>query len=767
MYFQEDIVANKLVILESPNKIKAVKGYLGKNYKVIASVGHVRDLPKSTLGIDLEHDFAPKYINIRGKGDIIKGLKQEAKNADTVYLATDPDREGEAISWHLMQVLGLDENKAKRIRFNEVTEGAVKAAVKNPGSIDMNLVDAQQTRRILDRIVGYQLSPILWKKIKSGLSAGRVQSVATRLIVDRENEIRAFKSEEYWTIDAMLQTKAGKSFKATYVTSAKNKFELSDKQKTDAVLEKIEGKPFTVKELKKAVRYKNPAPPFITSTLQQEAYKRLGFSSAKTMKTAQELYEGISLGADGTHGIITYMRTDSLHISSVAADSAEEYIVANYGKDYYPEKRRFYKSRNGAQDAHEAIRPSYMNYPPKDIKQFLSGDQYKLYKLIWDRFLASQMASAVLDTVTIDTDCAGVAFRSSGYTIRFMGYMALYDYKADEKTDEDNEKNNILPAVEQGDSLACTEILPLQHFTQPPARYSEGTLVKALEERGLGRPSTFASTVTTIIQRGYVEREAKTLVPTPLGELTTKLMCDNFAEIVDYGFTANMEESLDEVENGNKEMLDVLREFYADFEKEVESAQKNIDKENYKLPVVETDIVCEKCGSRMIVKSGRFGKFAACPNYPECKNTKALDKDGNPVTDDEKASAVTPAPDDVKCDICGGPMVIRRGRYGQFYACASYPKCSGTKPITKEIDVPCPLCSSKLVIRHGRNRTTFYSCTGYPKCKFTSCDVPTTQKCPVCGGMLLQKRGKEDVFVCYNKECSYNAKPKKSKAAKE
>lgn len=759
-------MANKLVILESPNKIKAVKSYLGKNFKVIASVGHVRDLPKSTLGIDVEHDFTPKYINIRGKGPLIKEMKKEAKAADTVYLATDPDREGEAISWHLMQVLELDETKAKRIRFNEVTESAVKAAVQNPGNLDMNLVDAQQTRRILDRIVGYQLSPILWKKIKSGLSAGRVQSVATRLIVDRENEIRAFKAEEYWTIDAMLKTADGKSFKATYLTSARNKFELSDKEKADAVLEKITGKPFTVKELKKSVRYKNPAPPFITSTLQQEAYRRLGFSSAKTMKTAQELYEGISMGTDGTHGIITYMRTDSLHISKGAADSAEEYIKSVYGPEYYPEKRRFYKSRNGAQDAHEAIRPSDMSYPPKYIREYLSNDQYKLYRLIWDRFLASQMASAVLDTVTIDTECGGVPFRSSGYTVRFMGYMALYDYKTDEKNDEDSEKDNILPAVEKGDALECTDISPLQHFTQPPARYSEGTLVKALEERGLGRPSTFAATVTTIIQRGYVEREAKTLVPTPLGEITTKLMCDNFAEIVDYGFTAGMEESLDEIENGEKKMLDVLRPFYADFEKEVDAAFKNINRESYKLPVVETDILCEKCGSRMVIKSGRFGKFAACPNYPECRNTKALDKDGNPITKEEKEASVTPAPDDIKCDLCGGPMVIRSGRYGKFYACASYPKCNGTKPIAQEIDLPCPLCGSKLALRYGKRRAAFYSCTAYPKCKFATNDTPTDKKCPVCGGMLLQKRGKENVFVCYNKDCAYNAKPKKVKESK-
>ncbi len=752
-------MATKLVILESPNKVKAVKGYLGKNYKVVASQGHVRDLPKSTLGIDIEHGFEPKYINIRGKGELIKNLRQEAKNADVVLLATDPDREGEAISWHLMQVLGLDEKKAKRIRFNEVTENAVKAAVKNPDEIDMKLVDAQQTRRILDRIVGYQLSPVLWKKVKNGLSAGRVQSVATRMVVDRENEIRAFKSEEYWTIDALLETEKGKTFKASYVS--KGKFELSDKEKADKVLEKTEGKPFTVKELKKAVRYKNPAPPFITSTLQQEAYKRLGFQSAKTMRTAQELYEGISLGQDGTHGIITYMRTDSLRISTVARDAAKDYILSVYGKEYYPPKARVYKTKSGAQDAHEAIRPSYMEYPPQKIKQYLTNDQYKLYKLIWDRFLASQMASAVIDTVTIDTDCGGVPFRSTGYTVRFEGYMALYDYKNDK--DEEEEKATVLPQVEEGDVLECKEITPLQHFTQPPARYTEGTLIKALEEKGIGRPSTYAPTITTIIQRGYVEREAKALAPTSLGEITTKLMCDNFEDIVDYGFTASMEDSLDDIESGNKNMADVLRDFYEGFEKDLEKANETIDRENYKLPVVETDIVCEKCGSKMVVKSGRFGKFAACPNYPECRNTKPLDKDGNPISKESAAKEATPAPDDIKCELCGGPMVIRRSRYGQFYACASYPKCKGTRPINKELDVDCPLCGKKLAVRHGKNRSTFYSCTGYPDCKFISYDVPTNEKCPVCGSMLLQKRGKEDSYVCSKKDCSYNADKKKSK----
>ena len=761
----EITVASKLVILESPNKIKAVKGYLGKNYKVIASQGHVRDLPKSALGIDVDDGFIPKYINIRGKGDLIKSLKSEASKADVVYLATDPDREGEAISWHLMQVLDLDEKKAKRIRFNEVTESAVKNAVKNPVKLNMNLVDAQQTRRILDRIVGYKLSPILWKKIKSGLSAGRVQSVATRLIVDRENEIRAFVPEEYWTIDVLLETESGKSFKASYHTSSRNKLKLSDKENTDAVLEKISGHSFTVTDIKKAVRYRNPAPPFITSTLQQEAYRRLGFQSSKTMKIAQELYEGISLGSEGTHGIITYMRTDSLHVSSFAADNAEQYIRQNFGNEYYPDKRRFYKSRNGAQEAHEAIRPSYMAYPPKAIKQFLTNDQYKLYKLIWDRFLASQMASAELDTVTIDTECNGVAFRSSGYTIKFMGYMALYDDKGEEKNDEEGEKDNILPAVQKNEFLSCSDISPLQHFTQPPARYSEGTLVKALEEKGIGRPSTFAPTISTIIQRGYIERDAKTLAPTALGEVTTRLMCDNFDDIVDYGFTADMEDSLDEIENGNRKMLDVLSEFYTGFEKDLDLALKNIDVNNYKPPVEETDIECEKCGSKMVIKNGRFGKFAACPNYPSCRNTKPLNKDGTLATETKKAAETKAAPDNIKCDICGSSMVIRKGRYGQFYACSEYPKCNGTKPITKEIDVPCPLCSSKIVVRHGRNKSTFYSCTGYPNCKFTSYDLPTTQKCPVCGQILLQKRGKEDVFVCIDKKCSYNAKPSKSKKA--
>ena len=745
-----------LVIVESPAKAKTIKGYLGKNYKVTASKGHVRDLPKSTLGVDIENDFTPKYINIRGKGDLIKELKNEAKNADTVYLATDPDREGEAISWHLAKVLGISEDKIKRVKFNEITKPCVKAAIKQSGKIDMNLVDAQQARRILDRIVGYKLSPILWKNVKSGLSAGRVQSVATRLIVDRENEIRAFKPKEYWTVDAVLETSEKNRFSAYYYGTQKGKAELNSKEDADRILADINSNPFKVKTIKKAQRLKNPAPPFITSTLQQDAYRKLGFQSSKTMKVAQELYEGISLGENGTHGIISYMRTDSLRISDLAADAAKEFILNTYGEKYYPKNRRVYKTDSGAQDAHEAIRPSYIEYDPKSIRGFLSNDQYKLYKLIWDRFIASQMSCAIIDTVTIDTECGNSIFRSSGYTISFPGFLTVYEESSDEELSS-KEKSTKLPIVNEGEILSAAEVTPNQHFTQPPARYNEASLIQTLKEKGIGRPSTYAPTVTTIIQRGYVERVSKALAPTQLGELTTSLMVDNFPDVVDFSFTANMENSLDEIENGSKHLLEVLKEFYDDFDAEMKKAEKTVEQKSYKLPVIETDITCEKCGSKMVVKSGRFGKFAACPNYPACKNTKPLDKDGNAIEKDSQSdNTPQPAPDDIKCDVCGSPMVIKRGKFGMFYACSNYPKCSGTKPIYKGLDVNCPLCGEKIVMRRGKNRTAFFSCSGYPKCKFTSCDTPTNEKCPDCGSMLLKKRGK-NMYVCNNKKCSYKA----------
>ena len=750
---------SNLVIVESPSKASTIKGYLGKGYKVVASKGHVRDLPKSSFGIDIDNNFAPKYINIRGKGPLINELKKDAKNADTVYLAADPDREGEAISWHLANVLGLDDKKAKRVTFNEVTKTAVKTAIKNPSKINMDLVDAQQARRILDRIVGYKLSPVLWKKIKSGLSAGRVQSVATRILVERENEIRAFVPEEFWKIEAELGSAKG-TLKALFFGNEKGKIDIHDKDNADNIVQTVKNGVFKVKNIKKAVRANNPQPPFITSTLHQEANKRFGFRSEKTAKLAQELYEGISLGEHGTRGLITYMRTDSLRISDTAAEAAKEYIVNKYGSDYYPKTRRTYKSRAGAQDAHEAIRPSDMAFPPQLVKQFLSPEQFKLYKLIWDRFIASQMESALLDTVNIDIENSGYIFRSSGYTVKHPGFMAIYEDTKEEKDEnsekDDEEKETKLPEVSENEILSLEKLSPSQHFTKPPARYTEATLIKVLEEKGIGRPSTYTPTITTIIQRGYVERDGKSLVPSQLGEITTKLMIDNFPDIVDYGFTAGMEEMLDEVENGKKTMLDVLKTFYADFSDELEKAEKSIEKNNYKLSPEETDIICEKCGSRMVVKSGRFGRFAACPNYPACRNTKPIDKNGNLIEKnaENKSESPVPAPDDIKCDLCGGPMVIRRGRYGNFYACANYPDCRGTKPITKDLNIPCPLCGSKILIKHGRKKSVFYSCEKYPECKFSTWDIPQEEKCPDCGGLLLKKKGK-DLIYCINEKCSY------------
>ena len=751
---------SNLVIVESPSKASTIKGYLGKGYKVIASKGHVRDLPKSTFGIDIENGFAPKYINIRGKGPLINELKKEAKNATTVYLAADPDREGEAISWHLANVLGLYGNpKAKRVTFNEITKPAVKAAIKSPTDINMNLVDAQQARRILDRIVGYKVSPILWKKIKSGLSAGRVQSVATRIVVERENEIRAFKPEEFWKIAAYLKTDGG-ALRASFYGDKNGKKELHDKEEADTVVNAVENGVFKVGNIKKAVRVNNPAPPFITSTLHQEANRRFGFRSERTARLAQELYEGVSLGELGTRGLITYMRTDSLRVSDLAADAAKQYIEQKYGADYVPKTRRVYKLRAGAQDAHEAIRPADLSLEPSLVKPYLSPELFKLYKLIWDRFIASQMESALLDTVTIDIENAGYIFRSSGYTVKHPGFMAVYEEAKEEKDEdsqkEEDEKEARLPEVAAGDVLTLTKLDPSQHFTKPPARYNEATLIKVLEEKGIGRPSTYTPTITTIIQRGYVERDGKSLVPSPLGEVTTKLMMDYFAEVVDYGFTAEMEEKLDRVENGKTDMETVLSDFYKDFAVLLKKAEDNIDKGDYKLAAEETDIVCEKCGSRMVIKNGRFGKFAACPNYPACRNTKPIDKDGNAIVKGEGAenTGATPAPDDVKCDVCGGPMVIRRGRYGNFYACANYPECRSTKPINKDLNVPCPLCGSKILIKHGRKKSVFYSCEKYPECKFSTWDIPQEEKCPECGGLLLKKKGK-DLIYCLNESCGF------------
>ena len=613
----------------------------------------------------------------------------------------------------------------------------------------MELVNSQQARRILDRIVGYKLSPFLWKTVRSGLSAGRVQSVATRIIVERENEIRAFVPREYWTVDAYLMTEKGGMFVAHYYGKNGERVELSDKALAEKVVSEASKGKFKVASLKKAVRTRNPAPPFTTSTLQQEASRKLGFQTQRIMKVAQELYEGINLGTSngGVQGLITYMRTDSLRISSDAASAAKDFITAKYGENAYPKTPRVYKTKSGAQDAHEAIRPANVNIEPDAVKKSLSSDQYKLYKLIWSRFVASHMASAELDTVSADIESNGQIFRATGSTVRVPGFMAVYDYSDDS---DDEGKKSKLPELKDGETLSFDRMDPEQHFTEPPARFSEGSLVKFLEEKGIGRPSTYAPIVTTIISRGYVEREGKALKPTPLGEVTTDLMVKNFPNIVDYAFTAKMEDDLDSIAGGNTDMVSVLSGFYGGFADMLEKAEEAVKDKEINVPDQETDIICEKCGARMIIKQSRYGKFAACPNYPECRNTKTIDKDGKVVektqTEPEKTGQV--------CELCGGEMLKRRGRYGDFIACSNYPKCKNTKQILRPIGVACPKCGGQIVSKNGRNRSFFYTCEKYPECDFLSWDLPTNEKCPECGNILYIKKGKKQM-ICHEKDCGY------------
>ena len=735
-----------LVIVESPSKAITIKNYLGSGYKVLACQGHVRDLPKSTLGVDVDGDFTPHYINIRGKGDLIATLKKEAKAASKIFLATDPDREGEAISWHLANALGIPMDQTRRVSFNEITKPAVKAAIKAPRNIDEKLVDSQQARRILDRIVGYKLSPFLWKVVKSGLSAGRVQSVATRIIVEREKEINAFVPEEYWLLDALFKDSA---IKAKYFgkVGAQTKEELHSEAEALAIIEAVKDHTFKVKTVKKAVRQKNPAAPFNTSSMQQEASKKLGFQSQYTMRIAQELYEGINLGSElgGITGLITYMRTDSLRVSAEAVSATKSYISEKYGDDYVPAQARVYKTRDGAQDAHEAIRPSDVTLEPDKIKKYLSAGQYKLYKLIWSRFVASQMANAEFDTVVSDIVSAGHVFRVSGNVMKFNGFMALY-----ETDDEDEDEANRLPDLKVGQVLTLDELVPTQKFTEPPARYNEATLIKFLEEKGIGRPSTFAQIISTIISRGYVKRSGHSLVPTSLGEITTDLMIDNFPDIVDYQFTAQMEDSLDSIADGENTLVSVLKGFYTDFAENLTKAEEKAKDVTFNIPAEQTDIICDKCGSVMIVKNGRFGKFAACPNYPECKNTKPLDAPAAPKTEQPEETGLT-------CDTCGGKLVVRNGKFGSFYACENFPKCKFTKQITKDTGVPCPKCGSAIVAKRGKSGIFFFSCEKYPECDFSTWDQPIKDACPDCGGMLLRKKGKR-IAYCYNKEeCGYSA----------
>ncbi len=694
-----------LVIVESPAKAKTIKKYLGSRYEVTASMGHLRDLPKSQLGVDVENDFEPKYITIRGKGDLIAQLKKEAKNSAKIFLATDPDREGEAISWHLANLLSLDPSSSCRITFNEITKTAVKDSITKPRAIDTDLVDAQQARRVLDRIVGYQLSPLLWKKVKKGLSAGRVQSAATKLIVDREREIEAFVEEEYWTIDAKLTNEKGKlPFSARlYGTTPKTKLKLPDETTVRGIEERLRGADYSVLNVVRGERKRTPAPPFTTSTLQQEASRKLGFTAKRTMAAAQQLYEGVDIKGSGSVGLITYMRTDSLRISAEAQQESRGYISERFGGEYIPKTPRQYKAKNGAQDAHEAIRPTSVLFEPERVKDSLKPDLFKLYRLIWNRFLASQMSNAVFDTVQADISGGDYIFKASGMTVKFDGFTAVYV----EGRDTEEEKDGKLPPLEEGQTLLLRDIESKQHFTQPPARYTEASLVKTMEEDGIGRPSTYAPTITTITARGYVGREGKALFPTELGTIVTELMEQYFSDIVNIEFTANMEKKLDSVEDGTKEWKDIIREFYPPFEKTLTAAEEAIG--NVEIRDEVSDVKCEKCGRMMVYKQGRFGKFLACPGYPECKNTKS---------------------------------------------------------IVKELGVDCPICGKPVQVRKSKKGVTYYTCETGTDC-FLSWDEPTKLKCPQCGAMLLKRRafrGRGPFrYVCMNEECGYTETPPKEK----
>ena len=705
---------SKLVIVESPSKAKSIQKYLGKDYTVVSSKGHVRDLPAAKLSVDVKHDFAPKYAIIKGKEKLVKELKALADESDGVILAADPDREGEAISWHLATLLELDMNECNRVKFNEINKNSVTKGIEKPEKIDLDLVNAQQARRILDRLVGYTLSPFISQKIRRGLSAGRVQSVAVRLVVDRENEIRAFVPEEYWTLDAkMLAPSSKKAFTAQFIGDETGKVKITNKEQSDMYLARLEGAEYTAVSVKKGVRRRQPAPPFTTSTLQQEASRKLNFQARRTMKVAQELYEGVEIQGVGSVGLITYMRTDSLRISEEARAAGNEYILNTFGAEYLPEKPRYYKTRANAQDGHEAIRPTMMDLTPERVKASLSAEQYKLYNLIYKRFMASLMANCVQDTVKAEIQGANeedkaqnkfITFSASGYSVRFDGYTRLYETG----TDEDEEEEGKLPKINEGDAIKMKELCGNQHFTQPPARYTEASLIKALEETGVGRPSTYASIISTITQREYVIREQKQLKSTELGEAITNLLKDKFPKIVNVKFTAGMESQLDEVESGETDYIKMLHEFYGDFIATVDKAKEEMQGQKIKLKEDETDIKCDKCGRNMVIKSGRFGKFLACPGYPECKNTK--------------------------------PLVV-------------------------ETKATCPVCGGKVIEKKSKRGFAFFGCGNYPECNFMTWDKPTDDLCPQCGKSLFKRKG--GLLVCLNEGCGFEKKAERKRKAKE
>ncbi|MDK0952722.1 type I DNA topoisomerase [Clostridium perfringens] len=685
-------MGQKLVIVESPAKAKTIEKYLGKNYVVEASMGHVRDLPKSQLGVDIENEYNPKYITIRGKGELLSKLRKLAKKSDKIYLATDPDREGEAISWHLANVLKIDENENCRIEFNEITKDAVKNSIKHPRKINCNLVDAQQARRVLDRLVGYEISPLLWRNVKWGLSAGRVQSAALKLICDREEEIKKFNPEEYWTVDVKLK-KGKKSFPVKLTTKNKKKIEIKNKEQADQIIDELKENEYIVSKIKKGTKNKNPLAPFTTSTLQQEASKKLNFMTKKTMSVAQQLYEGVEVKKFGTVGLITYMRTDSVRISKEAQEKALNFIDETYGKEYVPEEPRVYKGKKNIQDAHEAIRPTYVEITPEIAKTNLSNDQYKLYALIWKRFIASQMATCILNTNSLEIKNGDYTLRASGSTIKFDGFMKVYEYILGEE-----EESVLLPELEENEVLKEESIEGKQHFTQPPARYSEAAFVKLLEEKGIGRPSTYVPTISTLISRKYVDREKKILIPTELGFIVNDILSNYFKQIVDTDFTAEMEVKLDNVEAGKESWTHIVDEFFTPLKEDIEKAEKEISKVIIEDKV--SDVPCDKCGRLMVIKHGRFGDFLACPGYPECQNTK---------------------------------------------------------PIVEEVDANCPLCGGKILVKRSKKGNRFYGCSNYPECNFVSWYEPTNEKCPECGSYMVKRysKSKGEYLQCSDKECKY------------
>jgi len=747
-----------LVIVESPAKAKTISKILGKDFTVKASVGHIRDLPAKEMGIDIEKGFAPKYIIIPGKESVIKDLKKAAKDADTVFLAPDPDREGEAIAWHIAEEIKGKAKKVYRVTFNEITKTAVREAMNHPTGINIQKVDAQQARRILDRLVGYELSPLLWRKVRRGLSAGRVQSVAVRLVVDREREIEAFKQEEYWSINAEFEGSNKPIFWSKLAKYRGEKVEIRDAEQAEAAVSDIRASRFVLSKIDKKKKKRNPAPPFITSTLQQEASRKLRFTAKKTMMTAQQLYEGIEIGEEGEVGLITYMRTDSLRVSAEAQQAAREYIAATFGKDFVPEKPPFYKSKASAQDAHEAVRPTYLTNAPEAIKQYLNKDQLSLYKLIWNRFVASQMAPAELEQTTFEISCAAEpckgepVLRASGSVVKFQGFMALYTEGTDEVMDEGEA---LLPLLNQGEDLALLELQPKQHFTQPPPRYTEATLVKALEEKGIGRPSTYAAILSTIQDRKYVQKAEGKFSPTELGTVVNDFLVERFSELMDISFTANMEENLDHIEDGKKKWAKIVKDFYKPFHEKLTEAAAV--KGKVKPEDIATEQICENCGKPMVIRWGRHGRFYACTGFPECKTTKPLEGEGQ--------AAGEPETTDEKCPKCESPMVIRSGRFGKFIACSNYPECKTTKPVST--GMKCPLDGGDIVERRSK-RGKFWGCGNYPKCTFVSWYKPVAEKCPKCGAAFLaekwDKSGKV-THICLNKECGHKAEVKKEDTA--